>query len=558
MAIHAVSPPNLTPTMSLTSLPPDVLHTIVSSLPHRDLLSVTTVCGHLRKVGIECLLARPITINSEPQLASFCRFMLSEKCAERVLLLRQLRLIRLVSPEAVLDGLDHAITDSILDTGERQAHPWRHDFDNVMDREYSHQRCGTSMLVDVLQRATELQDLDMDELEILLSVAKPALTQAISSLPKLCRLTITGYGRWTRQLCRSLVSPHLRAIDVDFWHESAEPADDGTISYRALMALLSRYPEIEEVTAKNVTFAAPHKNLEPSVAASRAVHTLVLQGISGALSLHQLVEAFPNVRKLKLSGLSTTLPDTAYYSSQALRALNGGVARWQTLDELSGDLVSLYALNLQGCRVGRLVVNGPFALGDPQNLDRAFLAHQYATVIADAWPTSLRLTWTHHRRVVFGDPWLFFKDVCRASVAFPKLAHFGHGVRHLALDLCFSMSWESIDIPSVEGFPCLQTLVLRVRTAVGIPAVAQYSSGVGDVLVLKNLNTKDTRTGYVVQRVLRSHPTLQHVALALPYNGCMRHWWKSMTPEGSVVEVTEDVGRQLLAEAALDDLYAFA
>ncbi|KAH9915931.1 uncharacterized protein BXZ73DRAFT_105998 [Epithele typhae] len=557
--------------MSIIQLHPHLLFTILESLDFQeDLSSAMLACSHLYKVGVKCMLTHPVTISSGWQLVSFCQFMLSD-FSPRLPLFHTLRL-RLLPCEAVLNALTSADTinpmadlmDSMSIDDEPAGSNPRTDLGGSVDTEDPQEKHGISMLVHVLERAVGLQDLDIDELEPLLFV-EPALIQAIASLPSLTCLTTTCYGRRSHELCSKIRSQELRAIDINFWHESTGPTDDSNIPYDALVALLSTYPDLQDVTAKCVTFPmpiAPHSSRSGAAGSSsrnlpflRWVHTLSLQGITGLPLIPELFSVFPNVRNLTFS---CNIPSsTTHDRLQQLRALNQGTARWASLDELAGDLPSLYVLNLHDCRAARLDIDSPFFTGR-DTIDRASLAHQYGSVLADTRPTSVRLRWTHDREIPFGDPWWSFKDICHATHA---LGPFARGVRHLVLDMDVCLAFRTLEIPSVASFPDLWTLVVRVRTLantridVGPDAC---TDGHGHVLVLSNRpGMPRTTFGSVVRRVLQSHQTLRHVALALPSHSGMRHWWKSTEPKVLVQMIPEALGRDMLDEDGFGDVDAF-
>ena len=296
------------------SLNHDVIGMVLYCLPQRkDVLSFMSTCHYWYSAGIPALLSHPVQLDSESSdITSFCDFV----CFD---LDRRAKSLRDICVAATL-----RYPGSIVQT-------------------------DLTKLLLILRHATNLQKFGMISInnpsEAIISVLinHDNLTDLYLGLPD--GATITALGKWRAPLKK--VRLYLPRPSTDGFDQA------GAGLYMDPTWILDsfNYTLREMVVGGAQTFSAG--SIFP------AMQELVLENATQTMPIDQIMEAFPNLKRLTISLKSGyQLSERGMESRRQRNYAWNAKSVWKSLDYLQGDLPCLYVLALP-CRVHSLDVTIP-------------------------------------------------------------------------------------------------------------------------------------------------------------------------------------------------------
>ncbi|TFK89599.1 hypothetical protein K466DRAFT_652006 [Polyporus arcularius HHB13444] len=297
------------------NLPFDIFAILLQLLDKRaDVKALMLTSKDICAEGARRLLQFPITIPDDKRLVSFCRFILRDT-PHRAPNLRQLHI-------CIALKLRHYAEEYRVYANDPDLH-------------------GASLLVRVLKAATGLADLSIDWCEELLE-REHRLVSSIASLSSLRSLRVSSVGLLSCELLHTMRS-YLRTLEVDCWMHDviANHYDDLPLPY-----LLDTLPThcCHTLQTLIVWFSdvRSRHNSEEWCQALRfpGVRTLSLRNPTD-LDREFLVRAFPKLVRLDIMDVLVEEVDM-----EEIRTDNLEQACWHNLEELSGDVDSLFALGL--------------------------------------------------------------------------------------------------------------------------------------------------------------------------------------------------------------------
>ncbi|KAI0718015.1 hypothetical protein C8T65DRAFT_725944, partial [Cerioporus squamosus] len=297
------------------SLPFDIFAILLQLLEtRRDINALMLASKDIYTEGIRHLLRFPITITDDKQLVSFCCFVLRDipRCASN---LRQLHICIPLKLRHYMDRYRVYANDPDLR--------------------------GASLMVRVLQKATRLEELSIDWCEELLE-REDRLVSSIASLSSFRSLRVSSFGLLSCELLQNVRSP-LRTLEVDCWRPDVMQNGHDDLPLPYLLGTLPAHccQTLETLVVWYPNIGSRHA-AEESCRALRfpCVRTLSLRNPAN-LNLKFLVRAFPHLVRLEIMDVSFDEDDIEERHNANIQE-----ACWPSLQEVSGDGESLYALGL--------------------------------------------------------------------------------------------------------------------------------------------------------------------------------------------------------------------
>ncbi|KAI0741609.1 hypothetical protein C8Q80DRAFT_145802 [Daedaleopsis nitida] len=372
----------------MSTLPYDVLCMLYPLLPRVQVLALMQSSKEMYTAGVRRLLTFGVTISSDDQLVSFCKFILRD-APMRARWLRRLAIrIELHPTDYLSDETDYEAMepdDTSSDGEEVENHDmsgddfqedatnnksmeddgpedsaeedgsWEETDGNDTEQEsiYEMSVCsydvgrlkGGPLLVRVLSETMHLEDIEIEWFEELLLDCR-ALVNVIMELETILRFRMTSFALNTLTVVQGFKSPLVEVdIEVSSYHQSA--------SLDVLEILASFSSTLQKVTISSGDFS--HGLVMPSEQTPRflRVHTLSLLLCETILDsqphdppfLPLLVRTFPNLRTLEFTDYIPSREgsvEVEHRKNSAISQFNV----WEDLQDLRGDLESLYALGL--------------------------------------------------------------------------------------------------------------------------------------------------------------------------------------------------------------------
>ena len=392
-----------------THIPFDIITILLQLLKTRsDVMSLVLTSKDIYTECARNLLRFPITISDDRQLVSLCEFILRD-VSRRATHLRQLYICIPLKLRQTYD----------------EYYVYRDDPDLL----------GASLLVCVLQKAIQLEDLSIDWCEELLE-RDNRLVPAVTSLNTLRRLRISSFGLLVCELLEGMHS-RLRELEVDICtSDTSAPAFQGdNLPLTHLLGTIHGQRDTLESLAVWFSFVGRYETTQPWCQALRfpRLHSLSLR-MPADIDLEFLVRTFPNLRCLDAT--------CAWYSSEAeddselsrrdiedMHNENIGHSRWASLEQVSGDLDGIYALGLTSESIVRMDATCPLDCDHAQRrLHHLLQSHGFTHVLLHFG----YLLDDNHGEFAIEDEDDSFMDLLETTMLSEKLSH-------LALDISLDL-----------------------------------------------------------------------------------------------------------------------
>ncbi len=310
------------------SLNLDVLISIMSVFARPEtkaLISMMHTCRALYSAGVPCLLQWDVTLWRDEQLESFYRFIFSGK-EPRFHYLRNLGV-------------------------------------------YLHKLRSPKLLAEILQHASRLEELSLQDCQVL--DEDPQIARAIASLPNIKQLVLRGSKKTDTALYMfGQMQPSLVKLSL------APPY--GSYLYEDDIRMLSSIGSLQELNIRNPKFTSAGLKFPQ-------LRALELSDCRNAPLVKPLVLSFPNLRVLKVSiqwmhwdQMLNPIATERHREKNKQAQLSHS---WKDLDFVLGSDRDLYLMALT-CKIHCLEVTSVKSGGAPK----------LSAVLADSRPTDLRLT----------------------------------------------------------------------------------------------------------------------------------------------------------------------